>query len=212
GGENNGLIFVFGGYLYGSDNISAHQYDISEKVWTDIKSGPINRFGISCAKINNNLIAIFGGSAINSSNILFNDLWTFDISTLSWNLINAKNPPSPRMGYCAVTLPDQSILYIGGQTSDPFAPMDKLPLYNTKSDTWINMAVSGPTPPGRRDFSAVLTHDNRVIIYGGIMDKSYVSGDAWTLYIENSQWSWTKANITNLSEDFEIYSYRHTAA
>ncbi|CAG8451379.1 21078_t:CDS:2 [Cetraspora pellucida] len=211
GGENNGLLFVFGGYIYGSDNISSHQYDISKKVWTDIKSGPINRYGISCAKFNDSLIAIFGGAAINGSDNLFNDLWTFDISTSLWNLKNAQNPPSPRVGYCAVTLPDQSILYIGGQTSDLFAPMDTLPLYNTKSDTWINMAVSGPAPPGRRDFSAVLTNDNRIIIYGGMMDELYVSGDAWTLYIENSQWSWTKGNITNSSEDSIIYSYGHTA-
>ncbi|CAG8849995.1 28304_t:CDS:2, partial [Gigaspora margarita] len=119
--------------------------------------------------------------AIASGNSTFinitKELWIFDTLTLAGRLSNATNIP-----------------YLW------------LPLYNTKSDMWTNMGTSGPTPPGRDSFSAVLTFDGRIIIFGGNNETASLD-DLWILDITMFQWS--IGNILNPIVDF--IPYEHTA-
>ncbi|RIB08635.1 hypothetical protein C2G38_2211150 [Gigaspora rosea] len=206
GGNNNDTIFIFGGFPY--DDYFVNQFNTSKQQWTNITTnGPTYREDISCAKFNNGLIAIFSGY-INNLTFAKNDLWIFNSLTLSWSLSNATNAPSSRFGYNAITLPDDNILYIGG--SNPtnkslYMPMNNLPLYNTKSDTWSSMNISGPAPPARVYFSTVLTPDRRIIIFGGRNET--VLGDLWILDLVTSQWS--IGNILNPIADLALYG--HTA-
>ncbi|CAG8493038.1 8333_t:CDS:2 [Gigaspora margarita] len=187
GGNNNDTIFIFGGFPY--DDYFVNQFNTSKQQWTNITTNgsvPIYREDISCAKFNNGLIAIFSGYI----NLTYaqNDLWIFNSLTLSWSLSNATNAPSSRFGYSAITLPDDNILYIGGSNptnNSLYMPMNNLPLYNTKSDTWTSMNISGPTPPARVYFSAILTPDRRIIIFGGRNET--VLGDLWILDLATSQ-------------------------
>ncbi|KAF0552073.1 galactose oxidase [Gigaspora margarita] len=168
-------------------------------VWTNVTSGgnePTKRDNFSCTKYNNRFIAIFNGD--NNFRIP-NDLWIFDSLESTWSLTNASNAPQNIYGYCAVTLPDETILYIGGTFRDILkgVPMNKLSLYNPASNTWKSLNTSGPTPPSRLGFSAVLTSGKHIIIYGGVSEDIDVNvfGDLWNLDIETYQWS--VGNISN---------------
>ncbi|KAF0369168.1 galactose oxidase [Gigaspora margarita] len=204
--KNNDLFFIFGGYPYNSSFIN--QFDISKQQWINIIStgnAPTNRSSISCAKFNNGLISIFSG--FNTTSIITNDLWIFNTLTLTWSLSNAADAPLFRWAYCAITLPDKNILYIGGKyDTNLYRPMNSLPLYNTKSDTWTTMSIFGPTPPDREFPSAVLTSDERIIIFGGYNNGTSF-GDLWILDITKYQWS--IGNILNPIVDLVLY--RHTA-
>ncbi|KAF0538634.1 galactose oxidase [Gigaspora margarita] len=229
GGKNNDMIFIFG---IGSNSQSfVNQFDTSKQQWINITSVgnvPTDRQDISCANFDNGLIAIFSGFGLN----ITNNLWIFNTLTLTWSLSNATNAPSSVNGYCAVTLPDGNILYIGGNM-----PMNNLPLYNTKSDTWTT-SISGQTPSARRFFSAVLCYltisvnvlsikflnkcfkyksffdssfklkasDGRIIIFGG-SNTSTIFGDLWILDITMFQWSIG----TILNPIMDLTLYYHTA-
>ncbi|KAF0332894.1 galactose oxidase [Gigaspora margarita] len=176
-GGNNNDLFIFGGYESESFTI---KYDINNKHWTNITSSgkePINRFSFSCAKFNNRLITIFAGFPDDGADSI-NDLWIFDSFKLKWTLSNASNAP---------------------QTSI-------LPLYDTASDTWKSLNTSGPTPPSRTDFSAVLTSDKRIIIFGGQNDFPSVFGDLWILDIATNKWS-----VGKISNPNGLTLYSHTA-
>ncbi|CAG8779929.1 4857_t:CDS:2, partial [Gigaspora margarita] len=199
GGQNNDFIFVFGGSPSGQSFINVNQFDTSKNQWSNITftgSAPTDRYSISCAKLNNGLIAIFSGD--NDVLTIKNELWIFNTLILTWSIGNATNAPPTRRDYCAITLPNENILYIGGFSPDNssfvFMPMNRLSLYNTKSDTWTNMSISDPTPSARSSFSAVLTPNGRIIIFGG-SDGTTVFGDLWIL--DTSVYQWSKGNILN---------------
>ncbi|RIB08473.1 hypothetical protein C2G38_2045134 [Gigaspora rosea] len=160
-GGNNNDIFLFSGLIVTEFTVFTVKYDINNQKWTDnITNGPSPRSYISCAKFNNQLIAIFAGLADGRNNP--NDLWIFDSLALTWSLSNAPNPPQPIWSYCAITLPDQTILYMGGTayenvTTEILMPLNSIPLYDSASDMWKTLETSGPTPPSRKAFSAVLS-------------------------------------------------------
>ncbi|KAF0494221.1 galactose oxidase [Gigaspora margarita] len=135
---------------------------------TNVGNQPTGRSQISCAKFGNGSIAIFAGY-FNYVNDSKNDLWIFDSLALTWSLKNASNAPPDIWAYRAITLPDDAILYIGV----PFM----LPLYDSTTNTWKNLNTTGPTPPSRHYFSAVLTSDKRIKIFGGSSDNSSILGD-----------------------------------
>ncbi|CAG8811783.1 6301_t:CDS:2, partial [Gigaspora margarita] len=113
---------------------------------------------------NNDLIFVFGGAFDYNS-----FTYKYDISKQQWTDVR-----NDFWGYCAITLPDNTILYIGGTFFGINLP--------------LNSNTTGPTPPGRHDFSAVLTSDKRIIIFGGYGDTSSL-GDLWILDITTYQWS-----------------------
>ncbi|RIB23253.1 hypothetical protein C2G38_884796 [Gigaspora rosea] len=214
GGKNNDMIFIFGGVpTYPS---FVNQFDTSKQQWINITSVgnvPTKRYYISCANFDNGSIAIFSGTP--SSGTMTNDLWIFNTLTLTWSLSNATNAPLPMSGYCAVTLPDGNILYIGGasviNSTLAYMPMNNLPLYNTKSDTWTNMSISGPTPAPRLHFSAVLTSDGRIIIFGGYGNLTAL-GDLWILDTTLFQWQWSSGNISNPIVNLTLHGHTATLA
>ncbi|CAG8781100.1 4373_t:CDS:2 [Gigaspora margarita] len=187
--KNNNLFFIFGGYPYNSSFIN--QFNTSKQQWINIIStgnAPTYRSSISCAKFNN-VISIFSGY----NSVSTSDLWIFNTLTLTWSLSNATNAPLFRWVYCAITLPDKNILYIGG-------------MYDTNLYRPMNSSIFGPTPPDRGYPSAVLTSDERIIIFGGYNNVT-TFGDLWILDLTKYQWS--IGNILNPIVDLVLY--RHTA-
>ena len=57
---------------------------------------PVARSGHACASIREKLF-VFGG--ITTDGVLLNDLWSFDLDSLSWTYVTCfGNKPSPRQG------------------------------------------------------------------------------------------------------------------
>ncbi|CAG8782908.1 2949_t:CDS:2, partial [Gigaspora margarita] len=141
GGNNYDLIFIFSG-----------------------------RSQISCTKFGNGSIAIFAGyfTYVNDSK---NDLLIFDLLALTWSLKNASNAPPDIWAYRAITLPGDTILYIGSA------------FYGKEKNMLLNSNTTGPTPPSYHYFSAVLTSDKHIIIFGGSSDNFSILSDLWVLDI-----------------------------
>ncbi|CAG8640932.1 42726_t:CDS:2 [Gigaspora margarita] len=170
GGKNNDIIFILGGYYSYYDNqFDVNQFDTSTQQWIKKQPGtPTYRQDISCAKFSSGLIAIFSGLSVDG----INDLWIFDTLALSWSLINAVNAPPQRFGYCAITLPDENILYIGGVSG----------VYSSSISSYTPMNIVAP--------------DRRIIIFGGctkgggpLGDLGGARGDLWILDTVVFQWS-----------------------
>ncbi|CAG8788417.1 38667_t:CDS:2, partial [Gigaspora margarita] len=213
GGKNNDMIFIFGGISPNANQSLVNQFDTNKQQWINITSVgnvPSNRNDFACASFDNGLIAIFSG--ISSSSNSTNDLWIFNTLTLTWSLSNATNAPLPMYAYCAVTLPDGNILYIGGSyfTNSPATgPVSMLLLYNTTSDTWTSKSTGGTFPPPRLQFSAVLSmsfSNVRNVFDGGF--SLDVFSDLWILNTQ-ALFEWSMGIISNPIVDLALYG--HTA-
>ncbi|RIB04232.1 hypothetical protein C2G38_2048601 [Gigaspora rosea] len=198
GGNNNDLIFIFGNEN-GTDNefTFTSKFDTRNQQWSFVTSGVNGPVWIDggadlCANFNNGSIAVIAGAGNVSQ---ASDIWIFDSLKSKWSLRNSPNKPEHLVFYRAITLPDQTILYIGG--SYDAVSLNSLFLYDTASNTWKNLTTSGTTPPSRICSSAVLTSDKRIIMFGGASTDNFknVFGDLWILDIETYQWS--EGNISN---------------
>lgn len=121
-------LIIFGGYAKGellnsmyTFNIEAKEFAITEYANKD--NVPMPRTNHSSLLINNSLF-IFGGSA--KDGLLLNDLWKFDLSSLSWEKIGPneddekkddniyKEWPSPRSGHSICNI-GSTIYLFGGK-------------------------------------------------------------------------------------------------
>ncbi|CAG8779311.1 37360_t:CDS:2, partial [Gigaspora margarita] len=196
GGKNNDILFEFGGYSPLNQTF-VNQFDTSKQQWSYIESvGPRYRQDISCAKFSSGLIAIFSGL---SDPYTINDLWIFNTLTLSWNLSNAVNSPPQRFGYCAITLPNENILYIGGRKftdlydNSSYMPMNILPLYNTKSHMWTNMGLvlCGHT--------ATLVEIYMIVAFGSFVNGSLSSKLFMLDVSQKDSYRWVNEFTTNVT-------------
>ncbi|RIB30898.1 hypothetical protein C2G38_2237986 [Gigaspora rosea] len=132
------------------------KFNTTNQEWTNVTSGGIaGSDSTSCASFNKSLIAIFAGANDDNANYL----WILDSFALTWSFSNAPNAPSDIYGYCAVTLPDEKILYIGGQ--------------------YVNTDLASMASDKRIIIFAGT----------GYTDHSTVLDDLWILDIETYQWS-----------------------
>ncbi|POG78882.1 hypothetical protein GLOIN_2v1532937 [Rhizophagus irregularis DAOM 181602=DAOM 197198] len=91
----------------------------------------------------------------------------FDTISLTWSTGSTINAPSPRLSYTATLLSNGIIVFIGGiETND--VDINQLALYDTKVNKWSLMTARGVTLENRNSHSAVLTPDERIIIFGGL--------------------------------------------
>ncbi|CAG8827157.1 40358_t:CDS:2, partial [Gigaspora margarita] len=160
----------------------SQNFKISALPWYKLTStGVLQNYGASaCSGGNNNDLFIFGGYEFESFTI------KYDINNKHWtNITNIYS-------YCAISLPDETILYIGGivyndNGTDTLMPLNSLPLYDTASNTWK-------------------TSDKRIIIFGGQNDFPSVFGDLWILDIATNKWS-----VGKISNPNGLTLYSHTA-
>ncbi|RIB01603.1 hypothetical protein C2G38_2050743 [Gigaspora rosea] len=143
GGNNNDLIFIFGNENGNDDETTfTSKFDTRNQQWSFVTSGVngpvwIDGGGDLCAKFNNGSIAVIAGSR----NVYpANDIWIFDSLKLTWSLRNSPNKPEFVYSYRALTLPDQTILYIGGSYDS--VSLNSLFLYDTASNTWKNLVLT----------------------------------------------------------------------
>ncbi|POG79679.1 hypothetical protein GLOIN_2v1524946, partial [Rhizophagus irregularis DAOM 181602=DAOM 197198] len=90
----------------------------------------------------------------------------FDTISLTWSKGPIENAPLPRISYTATLLSNGIIVYIGG-TEIYLIDINQLSLYDTKVDLWSSMTARGAILENRYSHSAVLTSDERIIIFGG---------------------------------------------
>ncbi len=126
-------MFVFGGHttpqvrlndawFFNTSNFSWKKADATEpqtpKNQESLVGGPGPRAN-SAATLHDNKIYLFGGhGGVNYSRVAFNDLYSFDLDTNTWEKIEASNiPPEPRGGHTMFAI-DRHLYIYGGWNSE----------------------------------------------------------------------------------------------
>ncbi|GBC09518.1 hypothetical protein RclHR1_08940003 [Rhizophagus clarus] len=161
------IIYLFGGYMRDVNtdlNIFKpvlHSFNLETNEWsvpTTNGTAPSRRAEIN-GVINNETgkFYVFGGLDVNGQNfVIFNDMNIFDTNTLTWSKGSTIYAPLSRSDYTATLLSSGIIVFIGG-----------LEKTNALNDVDINQTAQGAILENRNAHSAVLTPDEKIIIFGG---------------------------------------------
>ena len=191
----SGLIVLFGGqeglpdYPYEVELGDTWVYDLANDSWANRTgvTGPSPRHGQSmCYDPSIGLIVLFGGT-IDGGYDCYQDTWTYNATSNTWNERNPAIRPSPRAGApMAADISSGTMFLFGGVIygtlyNDGWS-------YNGSSDTWTSKQFSNGPPV--RSYS-VMTYDSPTrsfVLYGGL-DGGY-RDDYWSY--DPAQNLWTK--------------------
>ncbi|PKC06350.1 galactose oxidase [Rhizophagus irregularis] len=197
GGINNDTIFIYGGFSNDENDLNlVYTYNTKSDTWIIPKI--LNNFNITSKKnleaiinYNDGKIYLFGGTSYELG--ISNDMVILDTINLVYNIGNLTNAPTPRFYYGATLLPNQNIIYFGGNDGKEALDLDVVYLYDTINNIWNTNKVTGLIPSKRYLFSTVLGSDGRgIIIFGGF---NVVNTDS--LYIlDTINLEWYVPNIT----------------
>ncbi|GES73184.1 hypothetical protein GLOIN_2v1632718 [Rhizophagus clarus] len=177
-GKPKDSIFLFSGDIGALQNTIELIYILnttqSPLLWKNIavSEDEIERRRFSSAIAdNNNKIYLFGGGGGgklgDTQYIRYNTTNIFDSTTGIWKNDTIDNTIIKREGHTATYLPDTGeIVYIGGCGDNGLVDMTNLDVYNIINDKWSKWETKNP-PEQRCHHTAVLTNDNRIIVFGG---------------------------------------------
>ncbi|CAG8787742.1 10880_t:CDS:2, partial [Racocetra persica] len=225
-GANESIIFLIGGMMVSSNNTNntiAYSFNTNTGNWSNITTSDVlnqRRIGSSLSyDPDPGIIYIFGGQSIFNLSEWFDEMIIFDSIHFSWSNKSFNSGPSKISGHTATLLKTGIIVFIGGlelsntSSTPTLANMSQIWTYNTSSAEWSsNNAIFINTPIDSRVYhSAVLAHEDKIIIYGGSngTDNSRVLPDLAVLNVSSTQFQWSTPNITPLSSTPSLAA--HTA-
>lgn len=138
------------------------------------------------AVISGDFLYIFGGR---NETHTFNDLWRFDIRTVTWKEMVPDNPekaPSPRHSQAAALVPNASpdkgdlLMIFGGQSADGTLLSDTH-FYSFGQHLWSELKGSESTPSPRKDSMMGCSKDGPCWLFGGETESGFVN-DFYMLY------------------------------
>lgn len=138
------------------------------------------------AVISGDLLYIFGGR---NATHTFNDLWKFDLRTVTWKEMVPENPekgPSPRHSQGAALVPNASpdkgdlLMIFGGQGEDGSFLSDTY-FYSFGQHLWSELKGSENTPSPRKDSMMGCSKDGPCWLFGGETEDGFVN-DFYMLY------------------------------
>ncbi|PKY40935.1 galactose oxidase [Rhizophagus irregularis] len=204
------VIYLFGGTtrdvntnVFNNIKSVLYSFNLETNEWTIPTTNgiaPENRRLINGVINNENgKFYVFGGSndyfaGANYGRAL-NDMNIFDTISLTWSKGTIENAPLPRISYTATLLSNGIIVYIGGteiylNKSRSF-DINQLSLYDTKVDLWSSMRARGAILENRYSHSAVLTSDERIIIFGGSRNEKPVLNQLAVLNTKVVPYEWS---------------------
>ncbi|CAB4414089.1 unnamed protein product [Rhizophagus irregularis] len=203
---NNDTIFLCGGYTFGKMTALVYTFNTRTSSWGIPKIAgviAIRQASLKGIMAPNEKIYLFGG--FSSRGDYANDMIILDTVKLNWGKGSLVNAPTPRGRYGAVLLPNNKIIYIGGNNDvalsyDPKTliihenrltiTLNEVYIYDIINDSWNTENTIGKIPSNRGGFSAVLGSDGqRIIIYGGFFnDPGYLDNSLYVLDLTNFNW------------------------
>jgi hypothetical protein len=195
------FFYLFGGeYFDGIENIVLDgllRFDVTKQEWKVLvtppgRPQPSPRCAHSCVNYKNHLY-IFGGEVSNGDHYHhFRDLWKFNVSTLEWTEIIARDPPSPRSGHATVVWKSYMIVFGGfyeALKSDAKWYND-VHIFHLQSESWLTSANHAtPIPPvsrlalkpePRSACNMALFGTDQVMIHGGFSKYKYTGPNTLT--------------------------------
>ncbi|POG79680.1 hypothetical protein GLOIN_2v1836168 [Rhizophagus irregularis DAOM 181602=DAOM 197198] len=219
------VIYLFGGSMW-DVNTNAYNYNksvlysfnLENNEWTIPTTNgiaPEHRRTINGVINNENgKFYVFSGhidyfTGANNSRAL-NDMNIFDTISLTWSKGPIENAPLPRVGYTATLLSNGIIVYIGGIEFNKSQSFDinQLALYDTKVDLWSSMKVRGAILENRYYHSAVLTSDERIVIFGGCRNDRPVLNQLAVLNTKVVPYEWS---IPTSAPPLPLTTHSHSA-
>ncbi|RIA99403.1 hypothetical protein C1645_730859 [Glomus cerebriforme] len=199
------LIFLIGGDIgaFETEYIYTYSFNTTELIW---KAVPVSKFAyfvqrrrFSNAIANNDKIYLFGGgmlSGMTAEYVYFN-MDIFDNINKIW-INKTIGTIAGREGHTGTFLFNTGeIIYIGGHGKDGLIDMTNLDVYNTIKDEWNKLSTKNP-PEQRYLHTAVLTKNNRIIIFGGIVNGNNQPVNNYYVVLNIKSLEWYHGN-TNLS-------------
>ncbi|KAI7904461.1 uncharacterized protein BX663DRAFT_505114 [Cokeromyces recurvatus] len=166
--SEDGIMYVFGGHFqrkYLNDLYAFNVKEYPSKAEWDLimykNQGPSPRSG-HISVIYEKKLYVFGGI---NANHLYNDIWSFDLITYTWQQIPAVGYiPAPRES-CAAALVDDTIYIFGGKGSNGNSLGD-LYAFRIKSQRWYMFQGMG-SPPSPRYGLSLTVIQNKIYVFGG---------------------------------------------
>uniref|UniRef100_U9U221 Galactose oxidase n=1 Tax=Rhizophagus irregularis (strain DAOM 181602 / DAOM 197198 / MUCL 43194) TaxID=747089 RepID=U9U221_RHIID len=209
GGPNNDTLFLYGGDSYDQTMALVYTFDSRSIVWSIPKItgfNPARRSGLTGIINNDGRMYLWSGG--NDTVYVTNEMLILDTINLSWSKGSIINAPIPRNRYSATLLPNNKIIYMGGNNdytltyfhntlniaSGTALTLSEIYIYDMINDNWdtkvSNIITSGKIPSNRGGFSTVLGLDGkRVIIFGGyFINPGYLDTTLYVLDLANYNW------------------------
>jgi len=196
-------LYLFGGeYFDGVENIVLDEllrFDIQKKEWKQILTvapRPSPRCAHSCVSYRSCLY-VFGGELANSDQYHhYRDLWKFDLRTLAWSEIKARNPPSARSGMGCLVWKHYMVI-IGGffEAVRETKWYNDVHVFNLQTETWMDVPQSrlAVKPEPRSACNVALYGTDKLIVHGGFSKfktstaavETKTHTDAWVLHLSS---------------------------
>eukprot|EP01091_Cochliopodium_minus_P011563 TRINITY_DN3311_c0_g2_i2.p1 TRINITY_DN3311_c0_g2~~TRINITY_DN3311_c0_g2_i2.p1 ORF type:complete len:925 (-),score=275.28 TRINITY_DN3311_c0_g2_i2:403-3177(-) len=189
----NRIMYVIGGKKNKSFNKKLLKFDIDSQIWSEEDkykgTPPSPRVGHSAIAYENK-IYIFGGEGPFKEQ--FNEIFCYDITTLTWSKIQSLGSlPTPRSYHTATLFNDQMIIF-GGVCEDNQI-FDTIHCLNLKTNMWSQYGMLNAGPNACYGHTSVI-HDNSLVIYGGVTER----GPTNHIYIFNFESNkWNKGSAYN---------------
>ncbi|CAG8442426.1 3648_t:CDS:10 [Acaulospora colombiana] len=175
GGANSTEFVLFGGHMSPDNSSLVLAFNTVNRTWykpTISGVSPLRRRETDAVIDTKGMMYIFGGYTDSFTDYpvskYFNDLVILDTINWIWSYGSNVNAPSPRRAFSATILSSGVIVYIGGMyENSTLVPFSELNLYDTTSDSWSVMTAGGSIPNPRNGHTAVLTLEEKIVIYGG---------------------------------------------
>lgn len=183
-------IFIVGGYLGGTYFNDVYMLDIHKKSlsWSKptVRGVQLPPLAHHTATTIGNKVYLFGGK--NESQI-FNSVYVFNSSTLSWSECASTQAPSARYGHTTDRLSDTELIVFGG--TDGKAHFNDVHIFDVETLEWRKRETfNSPSP---RYFHATMLAHKRLFAVGGC-DKDALFNDLHVL--DTLTWKWSHI-ITN---------------
>lgn len=193
-------LIIYGGQNEYEVSNKYHTFNTKTRQWTTYKLS--NKIGLRehfsvCYKEQTCRIYFFGGYYFHpdyKQEKQFNDLWVLNLKHMSFEMVEAGDPPKPRCHHTAAMFDWKMYIYGGCQINnyqrEVFDDLYEIDLSQDKAK-WVKIECEIKPP---RRFGHISTKFQKyMIIHGGKgsrndLKESYL-GDLWTFDITRKQWS-----------------------
>jgi N-acetylneuraminic acid mutarotase len=193
-----GRVFVFGGnHWYNRWSYDLWQYTFGSDDWTQLIEGEESPTIANCSMAysdHNTSLYIFGGRNVTSGGLI-SELWRFDLTNRSWELVSSGGPPSRQHATMVYNYRTRSLhLFAGRDDSKVF---DDFWSFNISRGQWTKITTGNPWPSARYFHAAEYNpFTDQMLIFGGLNTWDNPQNDLWMYFFSNG--SWTRLEAANI--------------
>jgi hypothetical protein len=184
-------MYHFGGGSGSGWSNELWRFDLETDQWYAVSvegTSPPPGYDMTLAVREGTLLLFGGGVGVGGDGIFGSDVFTFDVASARWSLLEASGPrPEGRRGHWMLLSDDgQRILIGGGEGAE--TSLEDLWLFDRERATWQDLTPAGDIPRGRGTFATALPGpgDATITVFSGITAPvGNPSEEGWKLELMN---------------------------